>query len=245
MRQLSHLKMLVSGSRRRAMRPRDRSGSSRFSYGYLRVTGRGRMRCSSVRTRPSTTPRPHLTGPTPSRACSPIHFPEHDVDRAEDRDDVGDETALQQPREDLQVVERRAAHLRAERVRAAAVADHVDADLTLARLDRVVGLALRALPDVAQARADRTAGHVGDALADDRDGVAHLLEPDLVARELVALRVDRGLHALQFRVDGVRPIDAEVPVDAGSAKHRTGEAIRLRDGRWDRPDPDGALEKDL
>src|SRR5512141_868318 len=106
MRQLSHLKMLVSGSRRSAIRPRERSGSSRFSYGYLRVTGRGRTRCSSVRTSPSTTPRPHLIAPAPSRARSPIHFPEHDVDRAEDRDDVGDETALEQPREDLQVVER-------------------------------------------------------------------------------------------------------------------------------------------
>src|SRR5439155_27012883 len=56
MRQDSHLKMLVSGSSKSAMRPRLRSGSSRFSYGYFRVTGRGRSMCSSVRASPATIP---------------------------------------------------------------------------------------------------------------------------------------------------------------------------------------------
>ena len=45
MRHDSHLKMLVSGSSRRAMSPRDRSGKSRFSYGYFRVTGCGWTKC--------------------------------------------------------------------------------------------------------------------------------------------------------------------------------------------------------
>src|SRR5438105_5792189 len=58
MRHDSHLKMLVSGSRSSAMRPRLRSGSSRFSYGYLRVTVRPRRRWLIVRfiplSRPST-----------------------------------------------------------------------------------------------------------------------------------------------------------------------------------------------
>src|SRR5579859_3815761 len=126
MRHDSHLKIEVSGSRSSAMRPRLRSGSSRFSYGYLRVTALNRMRCTSVRRMPPRTPLTCLSQSAASqqtrsglavlaphgkaaRRSSSIHIPEHDVDRAEDRDDVGDEPALQEPGEDLQVRERRAA----------------------------------------------------------------------------------------------------------------------------------------
>src|SRR5258706_14439063 len=48
----SHLKMLVSGSSRSAISPRLRSGSSRLSYGYLRVTGLVRTTCPSGRVLP-------------------------------------------------------------------------------------------------------------------------------------------------------------------------------------------------
>src|SRR2546430_4417400 len=137
MRQDSHLKMLVSGSRRSAMSPRERSGRSRFSYGYLRVTGRGRTKCSNVRSMPlmiPLTPRPQRcaavcstdgpremgsrpeAGGTPSRregfgradgvgVRSSVDVSAHDVDRSEDRDGVSDQTILQKPRKDLQVVE--------------------------------------------------------------------------------------------------------------------------------------------
>src|SRR2546425_10902110 len=137
MRHDSHLKMLVSGSSRRAMSPRDRSGSSRFSYGYFRVTGRGRTKCSNVRSMPPIIPliqrprrceavrstegpramgsRPEAGG-TPSRkegfgrvdsgaAESSVDISEHDVNGSEDRDRVRYESILQQPGEDLQVVE--------------------------------------------------------------------------------------------------------------------------------------------
>src|SRR5439155_13354954 len=56
MRHDSHLKMLVSGSSKRAISPRDRSGRSRFSYGYFLVTGRGCTKCSSVRSIPVRIP---------------------------------------------------------------------------------------------------------------------------------------------------------------------------------------------
>src|SRR5438132_9434930 len=161
---------------------------------------------------------PNITGPAPSRRgarCargwwfsiladeplvprSTVDLPEHEVHRAEDRHGVGDESALQQPGRDLQVVERRPAHLGAERVRALAVADHVDADLALRALDRVVRLALRALPHMSEPCANRTAGEIGDALADDRDGELHLADAHLVARERVAVREHDGLHAPQL-----------------------------------------------
>src|SRR5207245_9234183 len=111
-----------------------------------------------------------------------VDLTQDEVHRAEDRDRVGDETALQEPRRDLEVVERRAAHLRAEGVRALSVADHVDADLTLRALDRVIRLAFRTLPHVAEPRAHRTAREVRDALAHDRDRELHLADAHPVAR---------------------------------------------------------------
>src|SRR6266849_6544775 len=98
-----------------------------------------------------------LLAAKPLVARSSVDLAEHEVHRAQDRDGVRDEAALEEPRRDLQVVERGAAHLRAERVRAHAVADHVDTDLALRALHRVVRLALRALPDVAEAGAHRAA----------------------------------------------------------------------------------------
>src|SRR5687767_4795265 len=98
-----------------------------------------------------------LKAQRPRRAGSrsSVHISEDDIDRAEDRDRVRHESVLQQPRKYLQVDERGSPHLRAERVRAATVADHVDPDLTLRALDRVVSLAARALPHVAESRPHR------------------------------------------------------------------------------------------
>src|SRR2546427_2078633 len=255
--------MLVSGSSRSAIRPRERSGRSRFSYGYLRVTGRGRTKCSSVRSIPRMIP---LTGSAQSRDSvathaqgwwcsvlagellvprSSVNIPEHDVDGAEDRDGVRDEPALKQPGEDLEVHEGRAAHLRAERVRAAAVADHVDADLALRAFDRVVRLALRAFPHVAEPRAHRASGELVDALADERDGEAHLAESHAITCVGVAVGVDDGLERRELRVDRVRTVTAKVPVHARPAQHRPGESVRLRDVAGDRPDADRSLEEDL
>src|SRR2546423_1072798 len=89
---------------------------------------------------------------------SPIHISEDDVYRSEDRDGIRNEAVFEQPRQDLQVHEGKTTHLRSERVRAASIADHVDADLALRALDGVIGLALRALPDMTEPRSYRTAG---------------------------------------------------------------------------------------
>src|SRR6266542_1321399 len=239
MRHDSHLKMLVSGSSRSAMSPRLRSGSLRFSYGYLRVTVSRRTRWLSVRRIP---PRMPLT----RRPSSPVDVAENDVDRPKDRDDVRDEPASKEPRKDLQIEERGPAHLRPERVgRRPARADHVDADLALRALDRVIGLALRALPDVPEPGPDRPARQPVDALADDLDRAPHLAEADLVARVRVPLRVDDRLHALELRVDRVGPVDPQVPRDPRRAEHRAGEAEALRHVGRDDADADRALEEDL
>ena len=66
--------------------------------------------------------------------------PHHEVDRAQDRDDVGDHDARQDVLEHLQVDERRRAHLEAPRCRAALRAD-VIAVLALRVLDVALDLA--------------------------------------------------------------------------------------------------------
>src|SRR4030095_15653844 len=105
--------------------------------------------------------------------------------------------------------------------------------------------ALRALPHVAEARADGAAGELVDALADQRDRKAHLPAAELIAREGVAAREDDGLHRLQLGIDRVRPIDTQVPAHAGPAQHRTGHSVLLRDVGGDAADAHGALEEDL
>src|SRR5438132_6604666 len=208
---------------------------------------------------------PNITGPAPSRRgarCargwwfsiladeplvprSTVDLPEHEVHRAEDRHGVGDESALQQPGRDLQVVERRPAHLGAERVRALAVADHVDADLALRALDRVVGLALRALPHMTEPRPHRAAGQLIETFTDERDRKPHLTEAYAITRVCISLRVDDRLQRRELGINGVRPVAAQVPVHARSAEHWAGEAISLRELRWDRSHADRAVEEDL
>src|SRR5258708_697679 len=193
----------------------------------MRVTVLPRSRWLRVRFMPLSSPSTRRS-PGRARRSSSVDVAEHDIDRAEDRHDVGDEPALEQPREDLEVVERRATHLRAERVRRrAAGGDHVDPDLTLRALDRVVRLALRALPDVPEARPPRAAGDVRDALADDRDRAAQPAEPHLVARVRVTLDRGHRLEARELGIDGVRTVLPEIPVHAGCAEDRDRKSTRL------------------
>src|SRR6267378_131326 len=262
MRHDSHLKMLVSGSSKSAIRPRDRSGRSRFSYGYFRVTGRGRTKCSSVRSIPAMIP---FTCPSQSRAAretrsrlihsllasesvvahSPVYVSEHDVDRSQYGHGVRNQPILEKPRKYLQIREGGPAHLRTERVRAAAVADHVDADLALGTLDRVIGLAFGALPDVTEPRAHRTAGQLVETLTQQRDRESHLAKSDAVARVGVSLRVDDRLQRRELRIDRVRAVASQIPVHPRAAEHGPGHAVGLRDIRRDRAHSDRALEEDL
>src|SRR3989442_3983303 len=199
--------------------------------------------------------RPEAGG-TPSRkegfgrvdsgaAESSVDISEHDVDRAQDGDRVRYESILQQPGEDLQVVEGGSAHLRAEWVRAASVADHVDPDLTLRALHGVVRLTLGALPYVAEPRADRPAGQLVEALADERDREPHLTEPHAVARVCVAFGEHDGRQRDELRVDRVRAVATQVPVHAGAAQHGTREPVRLRELRGDGAQADGPSEEEL
>ena len=71
---------------------------------------------------------------------SSVHLAQHDVDAAEDDDDVGDVVAEAHVFEDGEIDQARRAHAVAVRV-GRAVADEVEAELALGRLDAAVGLA--------------------------------------------------------------------------------------------------------
>src|ERR671927_1622655 len=73
---------------------------------------------------------------------SAIHLPHDGVERADDRDQVGDERVAHAGRGRLQRDERRRAELDAPRLRPA-VGDDVAAELAARRLDRDVDLAFR------------------------------------------------------------------------------------------------------
>src|SRR5436189_158530 len=72
---------------------------------------------------------------------SPVDFPEHDVDRSDHRDDVGDEVSPDQPGQCLQIAEGRRSHTHPIRSVRSAVADDEEAELAFRGLDRVIGLA--------------------------------------------------------------------------------------------------------
>src|SRR5687768_3876933 len=82
---------------------------------------------------------------------SPVDVPEDEVQRGEDRDDVGDVRAAQHPRQDRDVVEAGRADLAAERPEAT-LRDHVVAHLA----ERVLGVH----PRLARGHLD-DAGHLG------------------------------------------------------------------------------------
>src|SRR5829696_8722782 len=110
-------------------------------------------------------------------ATSTIYFPEHDVERADDGDHVGDEVADAHLPQRLEVYQARRAH--ADAVRAArAVRDEVAADLALRPLDRVVVVARGRLDDLRDLGVDRPVGHLSERLLDDAARLAHLFEPD-------------------------------------------------------------------
>src|SRR5947209_19778404 len=82
--------------------------------------------------------------PAAVRPPSAVHFAEDRVDAADHRDQVGDEPPLRHQGQRLQVDEGGRAHVDPVGL-AAPVADDVEADLPLRRLDTDVDLALRRL----------------------------------------------------------------------------------------------------
>src|SRR4029077_11147973 len=75
-------------------------------------------------------------------SLSPIYLPEHDVERTDDRDGVGDHVAARHLVERREVDETRRAQLDPVRL-VRAVGDDVDAELALRVLDRRIRLARR------------------------------------------------------------------------------------------------------
>src|SRR5690348_16963555 len=108
-----------------------------------------------------------------------INVTEDEVEAGEDRDDVGHVHALQQPRQDRDVVERRRADLAAERSEAA-LADEVVPHLA----ERVLGVDPRLtcghLDDARHLGLDRTGGQPVEELVDDLRRLPHFLQPDPV-----------------------------------------------------------------
>ena len=157
-----------------------------------------------------------------------VDLAEDDVEAADDGWNVGEHVPLRQELERLQEGEARRADLAAVRP-IGPVGDEVHGELALRRLDRAIGLAGRHVialgielevvdqrfhgalhlvagrwRDLAVHHMDRALGQLGQALLDDADALAHLLDPHEVAGIAVAGLADRHveLHAV---VDVVGP----------------------------------------
>src|SRR5687768_8322891 len=112
-----------------------------------------------------------------------VYLPEHDVERADDGDHVGDEVAEAHLPQRLQVDEARRPD--ADAVRAArAVRDEVAAYLALRPFDGMVVVARGRLDDLRHLGVDRAVGQLLQSLLDDAARLAHLFEPDEVAVEI-------------------------------------------------------------
>src|ERR1700694_5995357 len=94
--------------------PHPRSRASGASAWKLTISGRLRYAVPAI--------RPRL------RCVSPVDVSQNEIQRSEDRDDVGHVHTLQQPRQDRHVAERRGPDLHAERA-GRALRDHVVAHL--------------------------------------------------------------------------------------------------------------------
>src|SRR5215204_4320020 len=178
----------------------------------------------------------------------PIYLPEHDVERADDGDHVGDEVADAHLPQRLEVDEARRAD--ADAVRAArAVRDEVTADLALRALDGVVVVAGRGLDDLRDLGVDGAVGQPLQGLLDDAARLAHLLDSDEVAVVGVAVLAD-GHVEVEVGVGRVGARLAYVPRDAraaqGGAGEPDGDGVRGRDDAdADRPpQPDAVLREE-
>ena len=79
--------------------------------------------------------------------------------------------------------------------------------------------------DLGRVGLDGAVGHAVERLLADLDRLAHLVQADDVARPDVAIVRDRHLE-LELLVAGVGHVAAQIPVDAGSAQRRPGDAER-------------------
>src|SRR5258708_6413475 len=108
---------------------------------------------------------------------SSIDLPEDDVERADEGDDVGDQVALDEGAEALQVTERGWADAEPVRIGRLAVADDEVTKLSLGRLNRVVGLARRRLDEARHLADNRSFRNACGGLPADLDRLAEFFPP--------------------------------------------------------------------
>src|SRR5215467_6927495 len=162
---------------------------------------------------------------------SPVDFPEHNIERAEDRRDVGQHVPTAQEIHRLEVRERRCANLAFVRP-VGAVGHQIDPELTLGRLDGGIYFASRnpvafsVKLEVMNERLHRALhlgaarGHdlginkvrralpircaqLGNALLHDTHRLAHLFHADAVAVVTIAVLADRDVE-IELRIALVR-----------------------------------------
>src|SRR5262249_57498348 len=162
----------------------------------------------------------------------------------------GNEVALDQLAERLQVAERRRPYAEAVRVGRLPVADDEVAELAFRRFDRVIGLAGGGLDQARNLSDDRSLGNAFRRLTDDAERLPELLESHEVPIVRVAVGADRHVE-LHLVVRGVRLVLADVLRNARPAQRRTaqtdGNRFRSRnDADALRPlEPDAIVRQEL
>ena len=134
---------------------------------------------------------------------------------------------LDEPRQRLQVAERRRPYAEAVRGDRLAVAGDEEADLPFRRLDRVVGLAGRRLDQPRDLAEDRPFGQTVDRLPDDPERLPELLDAHQIPTVGVAQRADGDIE-VEVGVRRVRLVLPHVARDARTAQQRTAQPERDR-----------------
>src|SRR5258708_30421725 len=179
----------------------------------------------------------------PAFRMSSIDLAEHDVNRSDQRDDVGDQVALHEPAQSLQVAERRRTDAEPIRIRRLADGYEEIPVLALRRSDRVVRLARRRLDQSRNLADDRTLGNALRRLPDDLERLPEFLHAHEIPIVGVAGHADGDVE-LHLVVRGVRLVLAHVARDAGSAQRRTAETEADRFRTRDDADAARPLEPD-
>src|ERR1700738_4742710 len=184
---------------------------------------------------------------------SPVDLSEHDVERAEDGRDVGQQMALADEIHGLQMGKARRADLALVRL-VGAIGDQIDAELALGRFHggidlpgghaKTFGIELemmdqrfhRALHLAAAGREDLVVlnrhrplpvggAQLRDALLHDANRLAPLFDADAVAIVAIAILADRNIE-IHFGIAFVGLRFAQVPGGARAAHHHAGKTPR-------------------
>jgi hypothetical protein len=155
-----------------------------------------------------------------------IHSAHDRIEGGHDRHRVGDQVALHEQSDGLEVEVRRVVDAHPERL-VGAVADDVRRVLAARAFDRAVGAARARPQQPRQLGDDRPVRHLVEALVDDPQALLDLVDAQQVAGEAVAPDARRDVE-VELRVDrvGVRPADVEG--HAGGTQVRSGKAHAQR-----------------